>query len=99
MAVIPVELAGRSYQVHVGSGLLGQLADFAIAEAWSVQGHCRMRYSWATRPRKDCRMGRKRILTVLAVIVVAVLAFAWIDGGLEQQRMIEQPVPLPEGAR
>jgi hypothetical protein len=44
-------------------------------------------------------MGRKRILTVLAVIVVAALAFAWVDGGLEQQRMIEQPVPLPEGAR
>nr|WP_279323136.1 hypothetical protein [Altererythrobacter segetis] len=44
-------------------------------------------------------MGRKRILTVLAVLIVAVLAFAWIDGGREQQRMIEQPVPLPEGAR
>ena len=44
-------------------------------------------------------MGRKRILTVLAVMIVAVLAFAWIDGGREQQRMIEQPVPLPEGAR
>ena len=44
-------------------------------------------------------MGRKRILTVLAVMIVAVLAFAWIDGGREQQRMIEQPVPLPESAR
>jgi hypothetical protein len=28
-----------------------------------------------------------------------VLAFAWIDGGREQQRMIEQSVPLPENAR
>jgi hypothetical protein len=28
-----------------------------------------------------------------------VLAFAWIDGGREQQRMIEQTVTLPEGAR
>ena len=44
-------------------------------------------------------MGRRRLLTITAVIVVAVLAFAWIDGGREQQRMIEQPVPLPEGAR
>jgi hypothetical protein len=44
-------------------------------------------------------MGRKRILTVLAVLIVAVLAFAWIDGGREQQRMIEQPVSLPEAAR
>jgi hypothetical protein len=32
-------------------------------------------------------------------MIVAALAFAWIDGGREQQRMIEQPVPLPEGAR
>jgi hypothetical protein len=44
-------------------------------------------------------MGRKRILIVLAVIAVAVLAFAWIDGGREQQRMIEQPVPMPEAGR
>jgi hypothetical protein len=38
-------------------------------------------------------------LTVFAVVVVAVLAFAWIDGGREQQRMIEQRVDLPEGLR
>jgi hypothetical protein len=38
-------------------------------------------------------------LTLLALVVVAVLAFAWIDGGREQQRMIEQKVALPEGAR
>jgi hypothetical protein len=44
-------------------------------------------------------MGRKRILTVFAALIVALLAFAWIDGGREQQRMIERPVPLPEGAR
>jgi hypothetical protein len=44
-------------------------------------------------------MGRKRILTVFAALIVALLAFAWIDGGREQQRMIERPVPLPEGVR
>jgi hypothetical protein len=44
-------------------------------------------------------MGRKRTLTVIAIVVVAVLAFAWIDGGREQPRMIEQSVPLPEDAR
>lgn len=44
-------------------------------------------------------MGRRRLLTTLAVIVVAVLAFAWVDGGREQQRMIERTIDLPEGAR
>jgi hypothetical protein len=44
-------------------------------------------------------MGRRRILTVFAIAVVAMLAFAWIDGGREQQRMIEQRVDLPEGLR
>jgi hypothetical protein len=36
---------------------------------------------------------------MVGLIIVALLAFAWIDGGREQQRMIEQPVPLPKGAR
>jgi hypothetical protein len=44
-------------------------------------------------------MGRRRILSLIAIVVIAVLAFAWIDGGREQQRMIEQKVNLPEGAR
>ena len=44
-------------------------------------------------------MGRKRTLTVIAIVVAAVLAYAWIDGGREPQRMIEQSVPLPEGTR
>jgi len=38
-------------------------------------------------------------LTGLAIVVVAVIAFAWIDGGRREQRMIEQKVDLPEGAR
>jgi hypothetical protein len=44
-------------------------------------------------------MGRRRILTGLAIVVVAVIAFAWIGGGRQQQRMIERTVDLPEGAR
>ena len=44
-------------------------------------------------------MGRRRILTGLAIVVVAVIAFAWVDGGRRQQRMIEQTVALPENAR
>ena len=44
-------------------------------------------------------MGRRRILTGLAIVVVAMIAFAWIDGGRREQRMIEQKVDLPEGAR
>jgi hypothetical protein len=44
-------------------------------------------------------MGRKRTLTFIAIVIVVVLAFAWIDGGREPQRMIDQPVSLPEGAR
>ncbi len=44
-------------------------------------------------------MGRKRILTVIGIVILAVLAFAWIDGGREEQRLIEQPVKLPESAQ
>lgn len=40
-------------------------------------------------------MGRKRIVTALVVLVLGVIAFAWIDGGREEPRMIEQPVELP----
>ena len=44
-------------------------------------------------------MGRKRILAALVLVLIALLAFAWIDGGREEPRLIEQPVELPEGAR
>ena len=44
-------------------------------------------------------MGRRRILIVFAIVIVAVIAFAWIDGGREPQRMVEQKVDLPEAAR
>jgi hypothetical protein len=44
-------------------------------------------------------MGRKRILAALVLVLVALVAFAWIDGGREEPRLIEQPVDLPEGAQ
>jgi hypothetical protein len=44
-------------------------------------------------------MGRKRNLAALVLVLIAVLAFAWIDGGREEPRLIEQAVELPEGAR
>lgn len=38
------------------------------------------------------RMG---IVVVLGLIVLAVLALAWMDGGVEEQRLIEVPANLP----
>jgi hypothetical protein len=38
-------------------------------------------------------------LAALVLVLIAVLAFAWIDGGREEPRLIEQAVELPEGAR
>lgn len=34
-----------------------------------------------------------------AVLLVLFLIVAWYDGGREPQRLIEQPVELPEGFR
>jgi hypothetical protein len=44
-------------------------------------------------------MGRKRILAALVLVLIALVAFAWIDGGREEPRLIEQPVELPEAAQ
>ena len=42
-------------------------------------------------------MGRKGwIWIVVALVLAAVLAWAWIDGGERPIRPIEEPVPLPE---
>ncbi|MFC3099653.1 hypothetical protein [Altererythrobacter lauratis] len=38
---------------------------------------------------------RKGIVVVLGLIVLVVLALAWMDGGVEEQRLIEVPVDLP----
>ncbi|MEZ5743265.1 MAG: hypothetical protein R3D89_05935 [Sphingomonadaceae bacterium] len=41
-------------------------------------------------------MNWKHVLAVLLVLVIAVLAYAWIDGGREPLRDISQPIPVPE---
>jgi hypothetical protein len=33
----------------------------------------------------------------LVVLLALILALVWYDGGREPQRLIEQPVELPEG--
>lgn len=40
-------------------------------------------------------MNSKRIWTGLAVFVILLLAYAWIDGGREPLREISEPIELP----
>jgi len=42
-------------------------------------------------------MRRRRIWIVLILLLAAALGLAWYDGGREAQRLIVQPVELPEG--
>lgn len=44
-------------------------------------------------------MRRNKIWLGAAGLLVLFLAVAWYDGGREPQRLIEQPVELPEGLR
>ena len=44
-------------------------------------------------------MRLNKFAKILLVLLVLVLLFAWIDGGREPLRLIEQPVELPEAAR
>jgi len=38
----------------------------------------------------------KWLLAGLAVIILLVIAYAWVDGGREPVREMSEPVPLPE---
>ena len=40
-----------------------------------------------------------KVRLVLLVLLVLFLALVWYDGGREPQRLIEQPVELPEGVQ
>lgn len=42
-------------------------------------------------------MRLRNLWVVVVVLVAIVLVVAWIDGGREEQRMIVEPVDLPEG--
>jgi len=44
-------------------------------------------------------MRLNKIWLGVAVLLVLLLAVVWYDGGREPQRLIEQPVELPEGYR
>lgn len=44
-------------------------------------------------------MRGKGIMAVVALLVLAVLTYAWIDGGREQLRDIAVPVAVPESAQ
>jgi len=38
-----------------------------------------------------------RLWLVLAALALAIVAYAWIDGGREQLHEISQPVTVPDG--
>ena len=40
-----------------------------------------------------------KIRLLMLALLVLFLALVWYDGGREPQRLIEQPVELPEGVR
>jgi polyferredoxin len=44
-------------------------------------------------------MSRKNIWLGLLALLALFLVIAWYDGGREPQRLIEQPVELPDGVR
>ena len=41
-------------------------------------------------------MRRRDILLAVLGLLVLLLVFAWIDGGREEERMIVEPIALPE---
>jgi len=46
--------------------------------------------------------GRKRrsvVLTGVAVVLVGVLGYAWVDGGREPVHEIARSIPVPESAK
>jgi hypothetical protein len=41
-------------------------------------------------------MRRTHLIWLAGALVMALLAYAWIDGGREPLREISEPVPVPE---
>lgn len=50
--------------------------------------------SWDTGVTEIMRW--HRLLIGLAVLIVLLLAYAWLDGGREPKGPIAEPVPVPE---
>ncbi len=44
-------------------------------------------------------MRLSKTVTVVLVVLVGLVLWAWIDGGPKPQRLIEEPVTLPANAR
>ncbi|MEO0062701.1 MAG: hypothetical protein RLZZ08_1261 [Pseudomonadota bacterium] len=42
-------------------------------------------------------MRLRKLFIGLGALAALVLAFAWIDGGQQEMRLIEQPLDLPHG--
>jgi len=40
-------------------------------------------------------MGRRTVITVVALPIIAVLGYAWVDGGRQPLRDIDQNLPIP----
>lgn len=45
------------------------------------------------------RMGKAGWAAIGGVLLLAILAAAWIDGGEREIRLIVEEIPVPEGAR
>lgn len=45
------------------------------------------------------RIGKGVWVAIAAAVLLAILAFAWIDGGEREIELIVEEIPVPEGAR
>ncbi|GEM_PF-709212 len=54
-----------------------------------------MDMSMATHEGSGIVNRTRRIVLVVAALALALLAYAWIDGGREPLRPIAEPVPVP----
>ena len=45
------------------------------------------------------RIGKGVWVAIAAVVLLVILALAWIDGGEREIELIVEEVPVPEGAR
>ena len=75
--IMPTSTTGRSIRV-------GELADFGVGQARRRDGHCRQRYSWASRRARIGRMGRT--VAMRLTVCAKVIAGAWSPARLDRRR-------------